>query len=92
MRLKFLAYVCYYIKYHFLKGKFFSVISKKVPKFDIMNTCKISGQNLLKQKSFVKGDCCKMDPKIPENPVFNTEIIDAQFSTSGKLFFLMLND
>ena len=77
VRLKFLPHVPYYIKYHFLKGKFFSVLYIKVPKFDIMNTCKILGQNLLKQKSFVKGDCCKMDPKIPENPVFDTEIIDA---------------
>ena len=87
VRLKFLAYVCYYIKYHFLKGKFFSVKYKKVSKFDIMKTCKISGQNLLQQKSFVKGDCFKMDPKIPENPVFETKIMDTQFSTCGTLFF-----
>ena len=79
-------------KVPFFEGKIFLVIYKKVPKFDIMNTCKISGQNLLKQKSFVKGDCCKMDPKIPENPVFETKIMDTQFSTCGKLFFLMLNE
>ena len=66
VRLKFLPHVPYYIKYHFFKGKFFLVLYIKVPKFDIMNTCKISGPNLLKQKSFVKGDCCKMDPKIPK--------------------------
>ena len=87
MRLKFLAYICYYIKYHFFKGKFFLVIYKKVLKFDIMNTCKILGQNLLKQKSFVKGDCCKMDPKSPKIRFLRPKSSILNFRHVGNFFF-----
>ena len=36
----------------------------KVAKYDMRKTCKISGQNLKKQKSFIISECGKTDQKI----------------------------
>ena len=45
-----------------ITNNFFGIIMK-VAKYDMRMTCKISGRNLKKQKSFIISECGKMDQK-----------------------------
>ena len=51
----------------------------KVAKYDMRKTCKISGQNLKKQKSFSISECGKMDQKSPSKGDIGGNLLSADF-------------
>ena len=49
----------------------------KVAKYDMRMTCKISGRNLKKQKSFIISECGKMDQKSPSKGDIGGNLLSA---------------
>ena len=56
----------------------------KVAKYDMRKTCKISGRNLKKQKSFIISECGKMDQKSQSKGDIGglTDVSSSDFSPS----------